>query len=50
MINSIGNVKSVKKMNKILYQCKDLIMALQFKADDEHLSYMKAQLLKFGVN
>jgi len=49
LLSKISSVKSVKKMNKMLYQCKELIMSLEFKASDEHHRFLKEQLVKFGV-
>ena len=30
LIEKVGEIKSVRKMNKMLYQCKELIMDLKF--------------------
>lgn len=49
LINKVSTIKSVKKMNKMLYQCKDLIMSLKFHPDDSHHLFLKEQLIKFGI-
>lgn len=49
LIERVSTIKSVKKMNKMLYQCKDLIMGLKFHAEDKHHQFLKEQLIKFGV-
>lgn len=43
------NIKSVKKMNKMLYQCKDLVLGLKFHDNDPHQKFMKQQLINFGI-
>ena len=30
LMDKVGEIKSVKKMNKMLYQCKELVMDLKF--------------------
>jgi len=47
--NQISKVKSVRKMNQMLHQCKELVMGLKFHESDKHHSYMKEQLLRFGI-
>ena len=49
LVEKVSTIKSVKKMNKMLYQCKDLIMSLKFHENDEHHRFLKDQLLKFGI-
>lgn len=49
LIGRVTTIKSVKKMNKMLYQCKDLIMGLKFHPQDPHHQFLKEQLLKFGI-
>ena len=34
MIDNLSKTKSVKRMNRLLYKCKDLVMKLDFIADD----------------
>jgi hypothetical protein len=46
----IKTVKSVKKMNRMLNQCKEIVMGLQFKASDQHHAFLKEQLMKFGID
>jgi len=36
-------------MNRILNQCKELVLGLPFKEGDKHLSFIKQQLAKFGI-
>lgn len=49
LMDRVGNIKSVKKMNKMLYQCKELVMSLRFFDSDLHHRYLKEQLIKFGI-
>lgn len=35
-IDKLQTVKSVKRMNRILYRCKDLTMQIAFDANDKH--------------
>ena len=49
LIAKLKAVKSVRKMEKQLVQCKDLIMELQFHPNDRHHGYLKEQLLNFGI-
>ena len=49
LIDQVSTVKSVKKMNKNLYQCKELICTLKFHEDDKHHRYLREQLIKFGI-
>lgn len=49
LIERVSTIKSVKKMNKMLYQCKDLIMGLKFHSEDKHHQFLKEQLIKFGI-
>jgi hypothetical protein len=37
IIEKVQTVKSVRKMNKMLFQCKDLILALKFHDEDMHM-------------
>jgi hypothetical protein len=41
LINQISGVKSVRRMNRILNQCKELVLGLPFKEGDKHMSFMK---------
>ena len=41
LIERVSTIKSVKKMNKMLYQCKDLIMGLKFRSEDKHHQSLK---------
>ena len=49
LIDQVSKVKSVRKMNKNLYQCKELIKTLRFHEDDQHHRYLREQLIKFGI-
>jgi alpha-glucan,water dikinase len=41
--------KSVKKMEKMLIQCKDLVMGLKFNHNDKHHLYLMESLINFGI-
>lgn len=41
LIEKVHTVKSVRKMNKMLFQCKDLILALKFHGEDMHMKYLQ---------
>jgi len=49
LIEQVSKVKSVRKMNKMLYQCKELVYGLKFHEDDQHHRYLREQLIKFGI-
>ena len=49
LCDQIGGIKSVRRMNRILNQCKDIVMSLSFKSGDKHLSFIQQQLSKFGI-
>lgn len=49
LIEQISIGKSVKKMNKNLYRCKEIILAMKFHQNDPHHKFLKEQLLKFGI-
>lgn len=36
-------------MNRILYQCKDMVMDIKFNEKDMHHQHLKEQLVKFGI-
>jgi hypothetical protein len=36
-------------MTRMLHQCKELVMSLEFNDRDQHHKYMKDELIKFGV-
>jgi len=36
-------------MNKILYQCKELVLSLNFHPEDKHHAFLKESLLRFGI-
>ena len=45
-IDKLANIKSVKRMNKILFKCKDLVVNnLHFKDTDQHHNYLKQSLI-----
>jgi len=48
-IDKLAKTKSVKKMNRLLYRCKDLVMRIEFIPSDPMLSYLKQQLIVFGI-
>lgn len=50
LMSQIKTVKSVKKMNRILNQCKEIVMGLKFKDSDKHHAFLKEQLSKFGID
>jgi len=45
----VGKIKSVKKMNKMLYQCKELVMGINFHEYDEHHKFLKEKIISFGI-
>ena len=49
LIEKVQKAKSVKKMNKMLYKCKELTQSIKFMQDDTHHMYIKEQLLLFGI-
>lgn len=49
LIERINTVKSVKKMNKMLYKCKEMVQSIKFMESDQHHKYIKEQLLLFGI-
>lgn len=49
IIEKLKVVKSVRKMEKMLVQCKDLIMGLRFFSNDQHHRFLKDQLINFGI-
>ncbi len=49
LLEQLSKTRSVKKMNKILYQCKDMVMDIKFNENDVHHQFMKDQLFKFGI-
>lgn len=49
LCDQIGTIKSVRRMNRILNQCKDIILSLPFKSGDKHMSFIQQQLSKFGI-
>lgn len=49
LISQITGIKSVRRMNRILNQCKELVLSLPFKESDQHMSFMKQHLAKFGI-
>lgn len=40
LIDKVHTIKSVKKMNKMLFQCKDLILNLKFHSEDTHMKFL----------
>lgn len=36
-------------MNRTLYQCKDIVLALKFVESDPHHQHLKRELFKFGI-
>jgi hypothetical protein len=45
LIKKLSKTKSYKRMNKMLYKCKDLVMQLEFVASDPKLSHVKKSLI-----
>ena len=33
-IDQLTNVKTLKKMNRLLYKCKELVLSLKYKSED----------------
>lgn len=49
LIERLSKTKSVKRMNRLLYKCKDLVLKLDFHDSDPKHAYLKKQLLAFGI-
>jgi hypothetical protein len=49
-IEKLTKIKSVKKMNRLLYKCKDLVMKLDFIPSDHMHAAIKSGLITFGIN
>ena len=49
LIDKVHSIKSVKKMNKMLFQCKELVLSLKFDPADTHMKYLQEQLYNFGI-
>ena len=47
--SKVVTTKSVRKMNRMLHDCQELILSLSFIQSDKHHSYLKDQLIRFGV-
>jgi hypothetical protein len=45
LIKKLSKTKSYKRMNKMLYKCKDLVMQLEFVASDPKLAHVKKSLI-----
>ena len=48
-IDKLAATKSVKRMNRLLYKCKDLVLKLDFVDSDPKHSALKKGLTQFGV-
>lgn len=48
-IEELNTVSKVKKMNRLLYKCKQLVLKLNYKKDDPHHKYLREQLIEFGI-
>ena len=48
-IELLSTCTKVKKMNRLLYKCKELVLKLKFHAEDEHHAYIRQELKTFGV-
>ena len=48
-IDRLEKCKSVKRMNRILLNCKDLVMKLEFNEHDKHHKTLKQSLMTFGI-
>ena len=49
LIEKVHTIKSVKKMNKMLFKCKELILSLKFHVADPHMKYLQEHLFNFGI-
>ena len=49
LIDRLSKVKSVKKMNRLLYKCKDLVTQVEFVDSDPLHAHIKKSLIKFGI-
>ena len=45
MITKLTKTKSVKRMNRLLYKCKDLVMKLEFVESDAMHAFIKKSLI-----
>ena len=50
LVKRLEKCKNVDRMNKILFKCKDLVMSLNFHEHDSHHTFLKAQLISFGIS
>ena len=48
-IEELSSVTKVKKMNRLLYKCKELVMRLNLIEDDPHHKFLMVGLNKFGI-
>lgn len=48
-IEDLNSMTRVKKMNRVLYRCKDIVLSLGFYENDPNHKFMKSALEKFGV-
>ncbi len=48
-IDILSKTKSYKKMNRLLYKCKDLVMQLGFIKEDPMHANIKKSLQTFGI-
>ena len=49
-IEQLNKITGVKKMNRILNRCQELVMRLRFRDSDPHHKHLKEQILKFGIS
>jgi hypothetical protein len=49
-VRTLNRIKNVKRMNRILYKCKDLTMKLDFIPSDHMHAMIKKGLLEFGIS
>ena len=49
-IDMLNTVTKVKKMNRILFKCKDIVQKLKFCPEDPFHAEIKTGLLNFGIS
>jgi hypothetical protein len=48
-IEELNTVTKVKKMNRLLYKCKELVMRLKYHSSDPHHQFLYKALIQFGI-
>ena len=48
-IDRLAKIRSVQRMNRLLYKCKEQVMRLDFHPSDAMHAHIKRSLLEFGI-